>query len=73
MFCQLTLPSIYDDIYGAPEEHWQVCIWGTTTSRFWVVLSGAISRVSIPITHIRGLLALLIATHEPPSNLTCKP
>ena len=50
------------------------CAFGALLLRgSWVVLSGAISRVSIPITHIRGLLALLIATHEPPSNLTCKP
>ena len=31
----------------------------------WVVISGAISRVTI---HIRGLITLLITTHEPPSR-----
>ena len=31
----------------------------------WVVISGVISRVTI---HIRGLITLLITTHEPPSN-----
>ena len=33
----------------------------------WVVISGRISRVSILITHIRGLIALLMTTHEPSS------
>ena len=33
----------------------------------WVVISGAISRVTVVITHIRGLRTLLITTHEPPS------
>ena len=31
----------------------------------WVVISGVISRVTI---HIRGLITLLITTHEPPSK-----
>ena len=35
----------------------------------WVVISGLISRVSIVITHTRGLITPLIATHEPPSRL----
>ena len=34
----------------------------------WVVISRVISRVSILITHIRGLLTPLITTHEPPSR-----
>ena len=34
----------------------------------WVVISGVISRVTIIITHIRGLITLLITTHEPPST-----
>ena len=33
----------------------------------WVVISGVISRVTIIITHIRGLVTPLITTHEPPS------
>ena len=33
----------------------------------WVVISGVISRANILITHIRGLITLLISTHEPPS------
>ena len=37
--------------------------WGS-----WVVISGVISKVSIVITHIRGLLTILISTHEPPSS-----
>ena len=35
----------------------------------WVVRSGVIIRVTIVITHIKGLIALLITTHEPPSRL----
>ena len=34
----------------------------------WVVISGVISRVTMHITHIRGLIALLISTHEPTSR-----
>ena len=34
----------------------------------WVVISGVISRVTRLITHIRGLITLLITTHEPPSR-----
>ena len=32
----------------------------------WVVISGVISRVTILIAHIRGLITLLTTTHEPP-------
>ena len=32
----------------------------------WVVISGVISKVTILITLIRGLVTLLITTHEPP-------
>ena len=35
----------------------------------WAVISGVIIRVAIIITHIRGLITPLIATHEPPSKL----
>ena len=38
----------------------------------WVVISGVISKVTILITLIRGLITLLISTHEPSSN-PCKP
>ena len=34
----------------------------------WVVISGAISRVTIVITQIRRLITPLITTHEPPSS-----
>ena len=34
----------------------------------WVVIRRVISRVTIHIAHIRGLITLLITTHEPPSN-----
>ena len=33
----------------------------------WVVINGLTSRVTVLISHIRGLITLLIATHEPPS------
>ena len=35
----------------------------------WVVLSRDISRVTVVITHIGGLITLLIPTHEPPSRI----
>ena len=34
----------------------------------WVVISGVISRVTIVITHIRGLITPLITAQEPPSS-----
>ena len=34
----------------------------------WVVVSRVISRVTILITHIRGLITPLITTPEPPSR-----
>ena len=34
----------------------------------WVLISRVISRSAILIIHIRGLMALLITTHEPPSK-----
>ena len=34
----------------------------------WVVISGVGSRVAIIITHIRGLISLVITTHEPLSS-----
>ena len=33
----------------------------------WVVISGVISRVTIVITHVKGLITPLITSHEPPS------
>ena len=33
----------------------------------WVVVSGLISRATIVITQIKGLITPLITTHEPPS------
>ena len=39
----------------------------------WVVVSGVISKVTIVITHIRGLITILIiTTHEPPSSVYCR-
>ena len=36
-----------------------------------VVISGVISRVTIVITHTKGLISPLFTTHEPPSNAPC--
>ena len=38
----------------------------------WVVTSGGISRVTIIITHISGLITPLITTHEPSSTATSR-
>ena len=35
----------------------------------WGVTSGAISKVTIGITHIMGLITPLLPTHEPPTRL----
>ena len=35
----------------------------------WLVISRVISRVTIVITYIRGLITPLITTHEPPSRI----
>ena len=43
---------------------WPVEILGGS----WLGISGVISRVTIVITHIRGLITPLITTHEPPSS-----
>ena len=34
----------------------------------WVAINGVINRVTILISHIRGLMTPLISTHEPPSK-----
>ena len=36
----------------------------------WVVISRVISRLTIIITHIKGLITPLMTTHEPPSRVT---
>ena len=41
---------------------------GSLLGGSWVVISRGISRVTILITHIKGLLTPLITTHEPPSR-----
>ena len=35
-----------------------------------VIISGVINRVTVLETHTRGLIALLITTHEPPSRVS---
>ena len=48
-----------------PQGGWEAwCILGGS----WVVISGVISRVTIRITHIGGLISPLLTTHEPPSS-----
>ena len=39
----------------------------------WRVISGGICRITVVIIHIRELIALLVATHEPPSILLHRP
>ena len=43
--------------------------WVVGTWRFMVVVSRVISRLTTPITHIRGLIALLKTTPEPLSRV----
>ena len=47
--------------------HARFCLGGVLGGS-WLVISGVISRVTIVITHIRGLITPLITTHEPPST-----
>ena len=53
----------------------QVTLPGTTPAQVrvlggsWVVIIMVTSRVTILITHIRGLTTPLISTHEPPSRV----
>ena len=35
----------------------------------WAVISGVINKATRVITHIRGLITMLITTHEPPSSV----
>ena len=42
---------------------------GVVLGGSWVVISGVISRVTTILTHIQGLITLLITTHEPPSRV----
>ena len=46
-----------------PDSHMLRLLGGS-----WVVISGVISRVTILIIHIRGLITPLITIHEPPST-----
>ena len=43
-------------------------VWGLLGGS-WIVISRAISRITMVITYIRGLITPLIATHEPPSRV----
>ena len=47
-----------------PKGSWGQCVLGGS----WVVISRVISRITIVITHIKGLVTPLITTHEPPSE-----
>ena len=46
-------------------------LWGSIGFRVsgGVVINGVTSRVTIPVTHIRGLITPLITTHEHPSSV----
>ena len=48
-----------------------VGFWGLgfTLRGSWLVISGVIGRVTVIITPIRGIIALLVTTHEPPSRV----
>ena len=47
-----------------------VCCWAEgLLGRSWVVISGVISRVTIIIIPIKGLVTLRITTHEPPNRV----
>ena len=46
---------------------------GTPLGGSWLGLSRVISRITIVITYIKGLITPLITSHEPPSRLTPKP
>ena len=35
----------------------------------WVVINRVISRVTMLVSHVRGLITPLITTHEPPSRV----
>ena len=37
----------------------------------WLVISGVLRKVTVLITHIRGLITPLITSHEPPRTLRC--
>ena len=50
-----------------PEAPRKMRSWKELLGGSWVVTSRVISRVTILITHIRGLITPLITTHEPPS------
>ena len=43
--------------------------FGVVLGGSWVVTSRIISKVTILIAHIRGLITPLITTHEPPSRV----
>ena len=44
--------------------------WGSKSAYIGFIgfISGVIGRVAVVITHISGLITILITTHEPPSR-----
>ena len=74
---ELLLPHTLPAFPRTAHKHW--CVGGHTVLQdhpfngatwlggSWVVISRVISRVTILITHIRGLITPLITSHEPPS------
>ena len=60
----LSMGSILGDLLvAAVSIHVQTLLGGS-----WVVISGAISKATVVVTHIRGLITILITTYEPPST-----
>ena len=54
------LRSMFGGVYRG--FHWLI-LGGS-----WVIISGVRSRVTVVITHLRGLITPLITTPEPPSR-----
>ena len=55
-------------VRGSRERPFRVCcVWGLLGGS-WVVLSRLISRITMVITYIRGLITPLITSHVPPSR-----
>ena len=75
--CYSTIHRLYIGVHGFVRLPFATLrtlskISGLILGGSWLVRSRVLSRVTIVITHIRGLIALLLTTHEPPSMSGCK-
>ena len=62
--------KVLGDLFGLnPCPPPQLCRGSVLLGGSWAVTCGAIGRVTVLITHIRGLMTPLIIAHEPPSRL----